>query len=330
MIIGKLKTKSNIFLAPMSGVCNIAYRIQAMRYNCGLVYSEFVNATALARENEVSIQKIQTAQEERPVAIQLFGTDIPHIQHAVKLLQEKADIIDFNFGCPSHKVTNCGAGAAMLNQPEKVEAIINAMVNVSEKPITAKVRIGMNEKQITIKQIAQAVENGGGAAIAIHPRTLEQGYSGQANWKHIREVKEHVNIPVIGNGDVTTPEKAKLMFEETNCDAIMLGRAACGNPFIFKQITHYLQTGELLPQKDKFELFIEYLDIWKQFPQLEFSNLKVQANYFTKGIIGGSDIRTQLATVKNITELEDVMVRAKACGDEKRILPPKNEKHIYM
>lgn len=310
MKLGSLSTKTNVFLSPMSGVCNIAYRIQAMRYDCGLVYSEFVNATALVRESERSIKMIQTADDERPVAIQLFGTDISAIQHATRLLQDKADVVDFNFGCPSHKVTSCGAGAAMLNQPEKVEQIIAAMIKVSDKPITAKVRVGINEKQITIKQIALAVERAGAAAIAIHPRTLDQGYSGNANWLMIKEVKELVDIPVIGNGDVTSPEKAKQMFQQTNCDAIMIGRAACGNPFIFTQIYHYLQTGTLLPQKDKFLLFQEYLSLWKRFPHLEFSNLKVQANYFTKGIVGGPDIRTMLSRVKTVSELEDVMGRA--------------------
>lgn len=311
MKLGNLTSKTNVFLSPMSGVCNIAYRMQAMRYDCGLVYSEFVNATAIARENEKSIRRIQTMDEERPVAIQLFGTDISVIQQATRLLQDKADVIDFNFGCPSHKVTSCGAGAAMLNQPEKVEQIIAAMVKVSDKPITAKVRVGITEKQITIKQIAKAVENAGAAAIAIHPRTLDQGYSGNANWQHIADVKKQVDIPVIGNGDVTSPEKAKQMFQQTNCDAIMVGRAACGNPFIFKQIHHYLQTGELLPQKDKLALFSEYLSLWKRFPCLEFSNLKVQANYFTKGMVGGADIRRALSQVKNVEELERVMEKVR-------------------
>ena len=308
MNIGKLKTKTNIFLSPMSGVCNIAYRIQAMRYNCGLVYSEFVNATAIARENERSIQMIETAKEERPVAIQLFGTDIPHIQQSVKLLQEKADIIDFNFGCPSHKITRCGAGAALLNQPEKVEEIIRAMVKVSERPITAKVRTGINEKNITIKKIAQAIENAGADAIAIHGRTLAQGYAGKANWDHIKEIKDTIGIPVIGNGDVTSPEKAKEMFSFTGCDAIMVGRAACGNPFIFKQIDHYLKTGNILEQKNKIELFQEYLKIWKRFEYLTFANLKVQANYFTKGIEGGNNIRKELSKTKTVEDIEKVML----------------------
>ena len=309
MNIGKLKTKTNVFLSPMSGVCNIAYRIQAMRYNCGMAYSEFVNATAIAKENEYSIKMIETSEDERPVAIQLFGTDLPHIQHSVKLLQEKADVIDFNFGCPSHKVTSCGAGAALLNQPEKVEQIIRAMVNVSEKPITAKVRIGLNEKNITIKQIAKAIENAGASAIAVHGRTLEQGYQGRANWNAIKEVKEIVAIPVIGNGDITTPEKAKQIFEETGCDAIMIGRSACGNPFIFQQIQHYLVTGKILEQKNKIELFKEYLDIWKRF-DLEWSNLKVQANYFTKGIEGGTEIRVKLTAAKNLADVERIMDEA--------------------
>ena len=309
MKLSTFTTKTNIFLAPMSGVCNIAYRVQAMKYDCGLVYSEFVNATAIARENERSIKMIQTDKSEQPVAIQIFGTDIPNIQHAVKLLQEKADVIDFNFGCPSHKITKCGAGAALLNKPEKVEEIIRAMVKVSQKPITAKVRIGINDKQITIKKIAEAIQNAGAEAIAIHPRTLEQGYSGKANWDHIKQIKEMISIPVIGNGDVTTPQKAKEMFDYTECDAIMIGRAACGNPFIFKQINHFLKTGKILKQKNKITLFLEYLDIWKRFPYLTFTNLKIQANYFTKSMEGGSIIRKELSKAKTVQDVEEIMLK---------------------
>lgn len=301
-------------LAPMAGVCNVAFRVMARKYGAGLVYSEFVNATAISRESEYAITMMRTAEEERPVSIQLFGSAIADIKKATQLLQDKTDIVDFNFGCPAHQVTCTGAGAALLNEPEKVKHIIEAMVSVSEKPVTVKMRIGINEKNITVLKLAKAVEAAGAAAVAVHGRTLEQQYSGTANWNIIKQVKETVNIPVIGNGDVLNEIKAKEMIEQTGVDAVMVGRAACGNPFIFSRINHYFKTGNLLQQKDTVDLFFEYVDLWEKYEGLKFTNLKIQASYFTKGIPNAAQLRINIGKAKNVDELKDILRKFK---DEK-------------
>jgi nifR3 family TIM-barrel protein len=291
----------------MAGVCNVAFRVMARRYGAGLVYSEFVNATAISRENEYAIKMMRTAEEERPVSIQLFGSEIADIKKATQLLQDKTDIVDFNFGCPAHQVTCTGAGAALLNEPEKVKNIVEAMVSVSEKPVTVKMRLGINEKKITILKLAKAVEAAGAAAVAVHGRTLEQQYSGIANWDMIRQVKETVNIPVIGNGDVINEIKAKEMIEQTGVDAVMVGRAACGNPFIFTRINHYLKTGKILQQKNTIKLFFEYVDLWEKYEGLKFTNLKIQAGYFTKGIQNGGALRIALGKVSSVDEMKETL-----------------------
>lgn len=298
-------------LAPMAGICNIAFRVMARKYGAGLVYSEFVNATAISRENEYAIKMMRTADEERPVSIQLFGSEIADIKKATQLLQEKTDIVDFNFGCPAHQITCTGAGAALLNQPEKVRQIVEAMVSVSKKPVTVKMRIGINEKNITVLKLAKAVEAAGAAAVAVHGRTLEQQYSGTANWNIIKQVKETVNIPVIGNGDVTSEIKAKEMIEQTGVDAVMVGRAACGNPFIFTRINHYLKTGKIVEQKDTINLFFEYVDLWEKYEGLKFTNLKIQASYFTKGIPNAAQLRVDIGKAKNGDEVKNILQKFK-------------------
>ncbi|MBI5002042.1 tRNA dihydrouridine synthase DusB [Candidatus Woesearchaeota archaeon] len=309
--IGNYALDSPTCLAPMAGVCNIAFRVMARRYGAGLVYSEFVNATAISRENEYAIKMMRTTEEERPVSIQLFGSEIADIKKATKLLQDKTDIVDFNFGCPAHQVTCTGAGAALLNEPEKVKQIVEAMVSVSEKPVTVKMRLGMNEKNITVLKLAKAVEAAGAAAVAVHGRTLEQQYSGTANWDMIKQVKETVNIPVIGNGDVSNELKAKEMIEQTGVDAVMVGRAACGNPFIFSRINHYLKTGNVLPQKGTIDLFFEYVDLWEKYEGLKFTNLRIQASYFTKGIPNAAQLRIDLVKARNVDEVKDILQKFK-------------------
>jgi tRNA-dihydrouridine synthase B len=294
-------------LAPMAGIGNVAFRILCRKYGAGLVYSEFVNATAISRENAYALQMMETAKEERPVAIQLFGTKIPDIKKATTLLQDKCDHVDFNFGCPSHQITCTGAGAALMKHPNKVREIVSAMVSVSSKPVTVKMRTGLDDGTVNVVEIAQKCEEAGAAAVAVHGRTLKQKYMGTADWKVIKEVKENVNIPVIGNGDVVDEHSAQRMLEETNVDAVMLGRAACGNPFVFTRINHFLKTGKLLEQKNTLEIFDEYLALWKLHEGLRFSNLKMQVGYFTRGLVGGKNMRKALVGTRSLEELENVL-----------------------
>ncbi len=300
---------SPLCLAPMAGICNIAFRILCRRYGAGLVYSEFVNATAITRENKYSMQMMKTVPEERPVAIQLFGTRIPDIKKATLLLQDKCDHVDFNFGCPAQQVTCTGAGAALMKHPNKIKAIVEAMASVSENPVTVKMRLGIDKDHINVVKIAQKCEEAGSAAIAIHGRTVDQKYTGNAHWNMIKNVKEAVDIPVIGNGDVTDEKSAVRMFEETGVDAVMLGRAACGNPFIFTRIHHYIHTGKMLKQKDTFKIFDEYLALWKKHEGLKSSNLKMHVGYFTRGLPSAKRMRQALIATKTIEELEEVLDR---------------------
>jgi len=307
MKIGKHKINNPTCLAPMSGITNIAFRVLCKKYGAGLVYSEFVHATALTRKNEYAIKMMKTDDAETPVAIQLFGTNIKDIQKAVKLLHDKCDIIDFNFGCPSHKVTCTGAGATLMNNPDKIKEIVKAIVSVSDVPVTVKMRTGIDDKHINVVDIAKKVEKAGASAIAVHGRTLAQGYGGSADWNIIKKVKDAVSIPVIGNGDVVDEESAKRMIDCTGVDAVMIGRAAMGNPFIFSQVNYYLKTGKKLEQKNNIELFYEYLDLWEKF-ELKFSNLKMHVGYFTKGIVGGAKLRRRLVECKDVGEIKAVLL----------------------
>lgn len=303
--IGNIVFESQLCLAPMAGITNTAFRILCRRYGAGLVYSEFVHATALRKKTGYAVRMMQIADEERPVAVQLFGTDIESIKKATILLQDKADIIDFNCGCPCQQITKTGAGAALLKHPEKIPEIISAMASVSKKPVTVKMRIGADDKHIIAVSLAKAVEKAGASAIAVHGRTLKQGYSGKADWHIIKQVKESVTIPVIGNGDVVDELSAEKMLQETGVDAVMIGRQAMGNPFIFFRISQYLKTGKKVEQKDTTKLFLEYLELCEHYPQ-KFSGLKIHAGYFTKGIAGGAQLRQGIAQTKNIDELREL------------------------
>jgi tRNA-dihydrouridine synthase B len=293
---------SKAILSPMSGVTDVAFRTLCKKYGAGITYTEFVSSAAIVRGNKHSLKMLEVSEIEKPVAVQLFGNSVEEIVEAAKLLEYKFDLIDINCGCPAWKVIKTGAGSALLNEPAKIKEFVTKLVGAVEKPITVKIRSGIGSEKINALEVAKAVEEAGGVAIAIHGRTQKQGYSGKSDWSVIKKVKEEVNIPVIGNGDVFTPEDFKEKLEYSKVDAIMIARGAIGNPYIFKQIQDYMETGEY-DSKCKIELFFEYLELAKKYG-IKFSAIKGHAVAFTKGMKGSVKIRQELGKFKTVEEIE--------------------------
>lgn len=296
------KLTSRAILGPMAGVTDIAFRGLAKRYGTGLTYTEFVSCAGLVRNNLNTLKMIRVGTNEKPIGVQLFGNSIEEIVNAAKLVENKFDVIDVNCGCPAWKVIKTGAGSAILNDINKIGKLINKLASSVNKPVTLKIRTGIDEKRITAVQVAKIAEENGAAAITVHGRTQKQGFNGKANWSIISKVKRAVNIPVIGNGDIFSPEDFKKRLQESNVDYIMIGRGAIGNPFIFKQINDFLSSGKY-ELKNSLEQFTEYLQIAIKY-KLRFNIIKNQAIYFTKGLKNSSRLRERLNKCKKTNEIK--------------------------
>lgn len=237
MKIGSVELENNLILAPMAGVSDLPFRLLCREQGAGLTVMEMISAKAILYKNRNTEELMYTVPEDRPVSLQLFGSDPDIVSEIALQIEERPyDILDFNMGCPVPKVVKNGEGSALMREPEKAAAIVRECVRKIHKPMTVKIRKGFNDQEVNAVELAERLEDAGAAAIAVHARTREQFYSGKADWDIIRQVKEAVKIPVIGNGDVTGPESAAAMQEETGCDAVMIGRAARGNPWIFRRI----------------------------------------------------------------------------------------------
>jgi nifR3 family TIM-barrel protein len=300
----------------MAGVSDPALRLQCKKMGAGLVVTEFTNIhSIIAKESQLK-ERMQTIQEfieysdeERPLSIQLFGSDLPALEKAAKIVEPYFDIIDYNMGCPAPHITSQMAGGALLQEVNLTQQIFSTLVNAVKKPVTLKIRSGVTDaSKFLFRDISEIAEDEGIEMITFHPRTVSQGYSGTADWDLIKELKEISSIPIVGNGDITTPEDAKTMIDNTNCDYVMIGRGAMGNPFLFEQINDYLKTNSYKEYsfKDRLDSFFDYLHLTNQY-KIKFANIKGQAMRFTKGMKGGSRLRSKITLSKNIEELEKIM-----------------------
>lgn len=313
MKIGNLELENNVFLAPMAGVTDLPFRILCKEMGCGLVYSEMVSAKGILYDNKNTTELLEIDPKERPVAVQLFGSD-PEILGAMakKIEQYPIDIIDVNMGCPAPKIVKNGEGSCLMKTPELVGKIVKSLVESQSKPVTIKFRKGFDDDHVNAVEIAKIAEANGASAVAVHGRTREQYYSGKADWDIIKQVKAAVDIPVIGNGDVFTPQDAKNLLEHTGCDAIMVGRGAQGNPWIFKRILHYLQTGELLPEptaEERVEKALRHAQMLIDYKgeYIGVREMRKHMAWYMKGMPGAAELRGKLNYAENRAELEALL-----------------------
>ncbi|MCI8446122.1 MAG: tRNA dihydrouridine synthase DusB [Bacilli bacterium] len=313
--IGNIKLKNNIVLAPMAGISNSAYRTIIKDMGCGLIYAEMVSDKAIYYENKKTIDLLYMTDYERPIAQQIFGSDKESFVVAAKYIYKtmKPDIIDINMGCPVPKVAvRAEAGSALLKDPEKVEKIVKAVVESVPIPVTVKIRSGWDSNHINAVEIAKKIESAGAKAITIHGRTRSQGYSGNADWNIIKQVKEAVSIPVIGNGDVKSALDAKRMLEETGCDAVMIGRAVLGNPWIIRECITYLETGELLEkptEEEKINMLLHHFELLLKIKNEKLAVLEIRthAAYYLKGIKEASSLKNEIFKVKTKEEFRTLL-----------------------
>ncbi|MFX3631648.1 MAG: tRNA dihydrouridine synthase DusB [Candidatus Pristimantibacillus sp.] len=296
--IGDIEMKNKVVLAPMAGVCNPAFRLIAKEFGTGLVCAEMVSDKAILHGNKRTMEMLFVDEREKPLSLQIFGGDRDSLVEAAKVVdqQTNADIIDINMGCPVPKVTKCDAGARWLLDPNKIYEMVSAVVGAVSKPVTVKMRIGWDDEHIFAVDNAKAVESAGGKAVSVHGRTREQLYTGKANWDIIKEVKQAVSIPVIGNGDVFSPEDAKRLLDHTGCDGVMIGRGALGNPWMLYRTIQYLSTGELLPDplpREKIDVAILHLDrlIALKGESVAVREMRKHLAWYLKGIPGGTRVK---------------------------------------
>jgi len=306
--IGAIKASPPLVLAPMEGITDAAFRRLCRKHGAGMTYSEMVSAQAIARNSANALRKCKRLAGDKPFAIQLFGCETEVMADAAAIIEEKklAEAIDVNAGCPDKHVMQQGYGAALLRNPRLLRKIIEETTEATALPVTVKIRSGVSANKITAVEAALAAQEGGAKAVAVHPRTASQGYSGQADWKTIRKVKESLDIPVIGNGDVRRADDALRMFRETGCDAVMIGRAAASNPEIFKQIT--LAAGkkpieENTSAERQKAFFKEYLALAKKTKEYALPRLLTHAHMLARGFPEAVEARKAISSAKNSSQL---------------------------
>jgi nifR3 family TIM-barrel protein len=310
------KLSSKAILAPMEGINDSAFRLLCKQFGCGMVFSEMTSAHALSRHNQAAIKLLDfdatgdAGKQEHPFGIQLFGQDPEQVVKAALFIEEKyhPDVIDFNLGCPASQIVKQGAGCALLLRKSRIKEIVEACVSQLKTPFTVKIRSGVDSKHIVALEIARICESAGASAITVHPRTMKQAYSGKADWQIIKQIKEAISIPVIGNGDIFAPEDAERMMRQTGCDYVMIGRAAMKSPIIFEQVNDYMRKHKYKHAGDeaRLKMIKTYLFLAKKHG-VSFFRTKLHCQNFTAGMHGSAQLRNRISLSKDESELRKIL-----------------------
>ena len=313
--IGNVEIKNQVVLAPMAGYSNTSFRKIIKDMGAGLIFAEMVSDKALVYQNAKTLELLKMSEEERPIAQQIFGSDVESFVEAARIVESvmHPDIIDINMGCPVPKVAvSAQAGSALLKNPDKIKKIVSEVVKAVSVPVTVKIRLGWDESSINCVEVAKVIESAGASAITLHARTRAQGYSGKARWEYIKQVKENVSIPVIGNGDVKTCFDAKRMILETGCDAVMIGRGVLGNPWLIRNCVEYLELGSVpkpVSNQEKIEMMKRHFELLKQDKNEKVALLEIRSNilFYLKGMPGNKEMKTRICEAKSEEDIYSLL-----------------------